>query len=49
MLLRNKKAQNLIEYTLVIAVLSSAAIMMSTYIYRAVQSKQQQITEQYGQ
>jgi Flp pilus assembly pilin Flp len=39
------KAQNLIEYTLVIAVVSAAAVAMSTYVYRAVQSQQKHMTE----
>jgi Flp pilus assembly pilin Flp len=47
--LRDKKAQNLIEYALVVAVIASATVAMSTYVYRAVQTKQKQITEQYAQ
>ncbi len=45
----NKRAQNLIEYALVVAVIASATVAMSTYVYRAVQSKQKEITEQYAQ
>lgn len=45
----DKKAQSIIEYALVVAVLSSAIVAMTTYIYRAVQSKQKQISELYAQ
>jgi Flp pilus assembly pilin Flp len=46
---RIKRAQNLIEYALVVAVLAAATVAMSTYVYRAVQTKQKQISEQYAQ
>lgn len=49
MLMSNKKAQNLIEYALIVAVIASATVAMSTYVYRAVQSKQKEITELYAQ
>ncbi len=42
------RGQNLIEYALVIAVISAAAVAMSTYVYRAVQSKQKQMTEEFS-
>lgn len=45
----HKKGQNLIEYSLVVAVLASATVAMSTYVYRAVQSKQNEIIEKYAQ
>ena len=42
------RGQNLIEYALVIAVITAAATAMSTYVYRAVQSKQKQMSEEYS-
>ena len=42
--LLNRKAQNLIEYTLVIAIIAMAASAMSTYVFRAVQAKQKEIS-----
>jgi hypothetical protein len=42
-LLSKSKGQNLIEYTLIIAIVSAAASAMSTYVYRAVQAKQKEI------
>lgn len=42
MKLRNT-GQNLIEYTLIIAIVSAAAYAMSTYVYRAIQAKQKEI------
>ena len=44
-----RKAQNLIEYTLVVTLVSAAVVAMSTYVFRAVQSKQKDIAEQYQQ
>ena len=43
------RGQNLVEYALVIAVVSAAAAAMSTYVYRAVQSKQKQMGEDFQQ
>jgi Flp pilus assembly pilin Flp len=43
------RGQNLVEYALVIAVVSAAAVAMSTYVYRAVQSKQKQMGEEFQQ
>jgi Flp pilus assembly pilin Flp len=41
------RGQNLVEYALVIAVVSAAAVAMSTYVYRAVQSKQKEMNEEF--
>ena len=41
------RGQNLVEYALVIAVVSAAAVAMSTYVYRAVQSKQKEVVEEF--
>jgi len=43
--LRKKTAQNLIEYAIVVALISAAAAALSTYVFRAVQSQQKMITE----
>ncbi len=43
-LLSKRTGQNLIEYTLIIAIISMAATAMSTYVYRAVQAKQKEIS-----
>lgn len=40
---QNTKGQNLIEYTIVVALVSAAVIAMSTYVYRSVQATQQVI------
>ncbi|MFA5059288.1 MAG: hypothetical protein WC676_01495 [Candidatus Omnitrophota bacterium] len=45
MRLKNKNGQNLIEYVLVIALVSAAMITMSTYVYRAVQAAQKNVEE----
>lgn len=42
-LLKNYKGQNLIEYAIVIALVSAAMVAMSTYIFRSVQAVQKQI------
>lgn len=39
------KGQNLIEYALVVAIVTAAVSAMSTYVYRAVQARQQEITD----
>jgi Flp pilus assembly pilin Flp len=43
--LRNKKAQNLIEYAIVVALISAALTALSTYVYRSVQAQQKMVTE----
>jgi Flp pilus assembly pilin Flp len=43
----SQNGQNLIEYTLIVAVVSAALAAMSTYVFRAVQSKQRVITEEF--
>jgi Flp pilus assembly pilin Flp len=41
----DKLGQNLVEYAVIVAVVASAMIAMSTYVYRAVQATQQVIQE----
>jgi Flp pilus assembly pilin Flp len=47
MRLKGVKGQNLVEYTLVVAIVSAAVVAMSTYVFRSVQAKQKDITEEY--
>jgi len=44
--LKNQKGQNIIEYAIVIALVSAAMIAMSTYVYRSVQATQKVIEEE---
>jgi Flp pilus assembly pilin Flp len=44
----NRKGQNLIEYAIVISVVSVAVIAMGTYVFRAVQGTQKAITEEFA-
>lgn len=37
----------MIEYAIVVAVVASAMIAMSTYVYRSIQAAQQAIQEEY--
>jgi Flp pilus assembly pilin Flp len=46
-LIREKNAQVMIEYALVVAIVSAALAAMSTYVYRSVQAKQKDITAEY--
>ena len=39
--------QNLMEYALVVAIVSAAVTAMSTYVFRAVQAKQKDVSEEY--
>jgi Flp pilus assembly pilin Flp len=39
----NKKGQNIIEYAIVVAIIASAMLAMSTYVFRSVQATQQAI------
>lgn len=43
----NKNGQNLIEYAIIVAVVASAMIAMSTYVFRSVQAAQQSIQQGY--
>ena len=44
---RSKKGQNLIEYALVIGLVSAAMVAMSTYVYRSVQATQKMVDEEF--
>ena len=47
MLREMKSGQSLIEYAMVLAIISAAVIAMSTYVFRAVQGTQQAIQEEF--
>ena len=46
--IKNKKGQQLIEYVLVVAVVSAAMIAMSTYVYRSIQATQKVVEKEFG-
>ncbi len=41
-----EKGQTIIEYAVVIALVSAAVITMSTYVYRSVQAAQKMVEEE---
>lgn len=45
--IKNKRGQNLIEYAVIIALVSAALIAMSTYVYRSVQATQKTIEGEF--
>ena len=44
--LRDQNAQNLIEYAIIVALISAALAALSTYVYRAAQATQKEISEE---
>ena len=44
----NHKGQSLIEYAMVVTIVSAAIIAMSTYVFRSVQATQQAIQEEFS-
>jgi Flp pilus assembly pilin Flp len=40
----NNKGQNLIEYAIVVALISAALAVLSTYVFRSVQAQQKMVT-----
>ena len=44
---RKTEGQNLIEYAIVVAVVVSAMVAMSTYVFRSVQATQQMIQSEF--
>ncbi len=46
--LRNNKAQHLIEYAIVVALVVSAVAALSTYVFRSLQAKQKDITQEFA-
>lgn len=41
------QGQNLIEYAIIVAVVATAMVAMSTYVYRSIQATQQAIQKEY--
>ncbi len=46
--LRSKKGQNLIEYAIVVALVSAAVAALSTYVFRSVQATQKAIGDTFS-
>lgn len=46
--IKKKAAQNLIEYAVVVSIVSVAVVAMSTYVFRSVQATQGAIVEEYA-
>lgn len=44
----NQKGQNLIEYAIVVTLVSAAIIAMSTYVFRSVQATQKMVEEEFA-
>ena len=44
---RSNNGQNLIEYTIVIALVSAAMVAMSTYVFRSAQATQKVVEEEF--
>ena len=45
--LKQKQAQNIIEYAIVVALVTAALSAMSTYVFRSVQSTQRAIDKEF--
>jgi len=48
MTMRGRKGQNLIEYAVIVSVVSAAMIAMSTYVFRSIQATQQVIQDGFS-
>jgi len=46
--IRTAKAQNLIEYVIVVALVTAAVAAMSTYVFRSVQATQKAVTQEFS-
>ena len=46
---RNNKGQSLIEYAIVVALVSAIMAAMSTYVFRSVQATQKMVEEEFIQ
>ena len=47
MRIKGTTGQNMIEYAIVIALVSTAMITMSTYVYRSVQAAQKMVEDEF--
>ena len=45
---RSSKGQNLLEYTIIVSLISAAVIAMSTYVFRSVQATQKMVEEEFS-
>ncbi|MBI3601829.1 MAG: hypothetical protein HY209_02945 [Candidatus Omnitrophica bacterium] len=45
---KNVKAQNLIEYAIVLGLVSAAIAAMSTYVFRSIQAAQKTVDQEFG-
>jgi len=45
---KNNHAQNIIEYAIVVSIISAGIFAMSTYVFRSVQGTQKAITEEFA-
>jgi len=45
--IKKKKAQSIVEYTVVAAAIGAAAVAMATYVFRSVQATQQMIQKEF--
>lgn len=45
---KNSWGQNIIEYAIVVSIISGAIFAMSTYVFRSVQGTQKAITEEFA-
>ena len=46
---KNKIAQTLIEYAIVVAIITAAVAAMSTYVFRSAQATQKTVAEDFSQ
>ena len=44
----NKKGQSIIEYAVVVALVSAAMVAMSTYVFRSVQATEKMVEEEFA-
>ncbi len=42
----NKKAQSILDYAVLVAIISAAIVAMHTYLYRAIQGKLKQVQDE---
>lgn len=49
MVLKQLHGQNLIEYAIVVALITAAVAAMSTYVFRSVQASQKAITQEFAE
>ncbi len=48
MQLHKSSGQNLIEYAIVVAVITAAVAAMSTYVFRSAQATQKAVTQEFA-